>query len=227
MITSVNIDGDIIRYSVGFAAEGDPIENCLHSVKLMIQNILSKTGATEYTVYLTGKNNYRDSIAVTKPYKGNRDSSHKPTYFNEITEYLIAVHGAVVINGMEADDAMGIAQTEDTCIASIDKDMNMIAGWHYNWKRDELYYVDEEEADLFFYKQLLMGDSTDNIVGIPGLGPKTAEKIIAEADNMEDLYWTILEKYAEHYERPFEVMMEMAHLLWIQREEGVLWQPIN
>lgn len=230
------IDGDIIRYSVGFAAEGEPLENCLHSVKLMIENVKNKTGATDYQVYLTGKGNFREKVATTKPYKGNRDASHKPTFFNEITEYLINVHGAVVVDGMEADDAMGIAQCQDvsdTCIASIDKDMDMIPGWHYNWRKDSLYWIDDNTALRFFYKQLLTGDPTDNIQGVPGIGPKSAEKILGKqctdfTDDFideETLYWDILHEYDKKYPKPFHTMMEMAELLWIYREEGKTWSP--
>lgn len=240
----VLIDGDIIRYSVGFAAEGEPLENCLHSVKLMIQKIVQQTGADEYEIFLTGKGNYREEIATIKPYKGNRDSSHKPTFFNEITEYLLTQHNATVVNGKEADDAMGYTQysvwqsevsDQETCIASIDKDMDMIPGLHYNWRKDKVYFIKEEDADRNFYRQLLTGDSTDNITGVPGIGPKRADKILQEPcligedfieePDEEEIYWRILEEYSKHYERPFEALMENANLLWIQREEDVLWQP--
>lgn len=206
----------------------------------MINNIIKQTDADEYEIFLTGKGNYRETVATIKPYKGNRDSSHKPTFFNEITEYLINVHGAVVIEGKEADDAMGYTcyadDTEHTVIASIDKDMDMIPGWHYNWRKDKLYYVNETEADLNFYRQLLTGDSTDNIVGVPRVGKVRAEKILNEPmdggdgdflvpPTEEEIYWRILEQYSLHYDKPFEVMMENATLLWIQRKEDELWEP--
>ena len=88
------IDGDIIRYSVGFAAEGEPVSYCLHSVKLLLNSIISATKADEYVVYLTGKGNFREEVAVTLPYKGNRDVSHKPDHFDAISEYLIKKHKA-------------------------------------------------------------------------------------------------------------------------------------
>lgn len=223
------IDGDIITYSVGFAAQGDPVANALHSVKIMIRSMLETTGATSYRVFLSGEGNYREKIATIKPYKGNRPSG-KPEHYEAIREYLIDYHSAEVINGKEADDAMGIAQSqaiETSIICSIDKDMNMIAGKHYNWRQSRKYEVSRSEADVFFMKQLLTGDRVDNIQGIPGIGDKKAQKIIDQAENMSDLYWLVLEEYAKHYDKPFEVMMEMANLLWIQRKEDVLWNPLH
>src|SRR4030042_1357047 len=102
------IDADIIRYSVGFAAEGEPLENCLHSVKLMINNCLEKTGATEYTCFFTGKGNYREAVATLKPYKGNR-AGDKPSHFDAIYDYVMTHHNGELVSGIEADDAMGIA----------------------------------------------------------------------------------------------------------------------
>lgn len=222
------IDGDIVTYSVGFAANDDPLPNALHSVKIMLHKILEATGADSYRIFITGKGNYREEIAKTKPYKGNRKGD-KPVHYDDIHKYLIEFWNAEVVDGMEADDAMGIAQSlkpEHSVICTTDKDLDMISGKHYNWRKERLYNVTQRDADVFFMKQLLMGDPTDNIVGIPGIGPKKAERIIDEAENMSDLYWLILETYALHYDKPFEVMMEMANLLWIQRKENKLWNPL-
>src|SRR5512139_4038799 len=104
------IDGDIIRYSVGFAAEDDPIEYCLHSVKLLLQNIIKESGADSYRLFLTGPGNFREKVAVTKPYKGNRDPLNKPVHYAAIKEYLVKHWNAEVVDGYEADDAMGIEQ---------------------------------------------------------------------------------------------------------------------
>ncbi|MDC0529231.1 hypothetical protein OAO19_03070 [Gammaproteobacteria bacterium] len=231
------IDADIICYSVAFAAKDDPLPFALHSVNKMIDNILDKVGAEEYYCFLSGPTNFRNDVATIKKYKGNR-KSEKPEHYADIRKYLIDKHEATVIDGQEADDALGIMQTklgDDTCIASIDKDLDQIAGWHYNWRRDEKYYVYEQDADLFFYKQLLMGDSTDNIQGIPRVGEKGAENIIttimAEFDAEpwetleEELYWEILDRYAMAYDKPMEALIENARLLWIRRQQHELWEP--
>jgi len=236
------IDGDIIRYSVGFAAEDDPVEYCLHSVKLLLQSIIKESGSDGYRLFLTGSGNFREQVAVTKPYKGNRDPLNKPVHYAAIKEYLVKYWNAEVVEGYEADDAMGIVQAskfmvngrmymppkeDDFCtiICSLDKDMNMIPGWHYNWRKNEKYFITEDQAIRSFYKQLLTGDSTDNIQGIPKVGPKTAEKILAEYSTEEDMYWAVLCKYSTYYDKPLEVMTEMGKLLWIWRKENDVWEP--
>ena len=85
---------------------------------------------------------------------------------------------------------------------------------------------------LNFYMQLLTGDSTDNIPGLKGVGPKTAEKVLANCTTEEELYAAVLICYINH--KPFmdypredieDMIVRNARLLWIRKEEGELWQP--
>jgi hypothetical protein len=235
------IDGDIVVYSCGFASDKrekqpdgtvkiiqEPLEYALHTVKQLLNRCMERTASTDRQIFLTGKGNYREKVATIQPYKGNRDPAAKPSWYTEIKEYLVKYHDAEIVHGKEADDAMGSAQTEDTCICSIDKDMNMIPGLHYNWKRDTLYNVEPDEAILFFYTQLLTGDRTDNIVGVPGVGPKRAGKIISTGLSEMELYERVRQVYVEVYGGHADrYLMENATLLWIQREPDQLWSPPN
>ena len=67
---------------------------------------------------------------------------------------------------------MGIAASSGDAIAvTIDKDLKGVPGWHYNPDKDECpNYVDDAEADKFLAFQLIKGDSTDGIPGLPGKG---------------------------------------------------------
>jgi len=220
----------------------EPVEYCLHTVKAMIHNIMDKTESGSARVFLTGKGNYREDIDSRHKYKGQRPP-HKPTHFGAVGDYLVKTFHAEVIEGMEADDAMGIAQMcgwkevvdidartleyhPYTCICTTDKDLKMIPGWHYNFQKDEKFWVDPDEADRFFYTQLLTGDSVDNIKGIKGVGMKTAEKILQDVTTCTDMYTICLEQY-ELAGLSYYDLLENANLLWIQREEGVLWTPPN
>lgn len=208
----------------------EPLSHTVHNIDAMMQRILKDTGADEYKVFLTGTGNYRYQIAVTRPYKGTRDPSKTPSNLADAREYLISTYGGILVDGAEADDAMGIEQTNamsadvETIICSTDKDMKMIPGWHHDFKKT--YFVDEHAANLAFYTQLLTGDTVDNIVGLCGCGPKTAANILKNKFTPKEMYLSVQAAYDKvHGAGAKDVLEENANLLWIQREEGVLWTP--
>lgn len=225
----------------------EPVENALHNFKQVMEKIKETTKATEIKAYLTGGGNFREKLAVIRPYKGNRDPNHKPFHYQALRDYAVDKWGAEVVEGQEADDAMGIEQynantyretglgcyvdfdvnQSKSIICTNDKDLNMIPGWHFNFVKDEKYWVSEEEGTRFFYQQLLSGDPTDNIVGIPGIGPKKAEKILADVPTDEAvLYKACLVQYEGTYGAMAEdILIENARLLWIRREPEQVWNP--
>lgn len=233
--------GDLVNYSSFMTKDIGPVSHALGNAKDLIRKILLRTNATDYQIYISGKGNFREEIATILPYKGNRDSTHKPVHYDALTKYLTENWGAETVEGYEADDALAMEQygwyeqlhptyskeSAATCIATIDKDLNMVPGWHYNWNLDEMYWVDEETAITWFYCQLIMGDlQVDNIPGIKGKGKAYAYKVLKDCDTEEDMYWATLCAYQESsYEKPMEALIENARLLWMQRHEGEMWNP--
>ena len=224
----------------------------------MINNILDCVDADEHKIFITGKGNFREEVATIAPYKGNRDEAHKPIHYKAIGEYLVNHWGADVVPDMEADDAMGIMQWKhlpfeepedryNTVICTLDKDLNMIPGLHYNWKNEEFSFITEQEANVFFYRQLLTGDATDNIIGCgkreetvyksgkkkgqkymkrKGIGPKKAEQLIPSHATEEEMYKTVKKEYEALFKDEWEEKLrENADLLWIRREEDTGWVP--
>jgi hypothetical protein len=174
--------------------------------------------------YLTGKDNYRHDIAKTKPYKGNRKDAPRPVHLHSLREYLITAWDFRVADGQEADDAIGIHATltrDNSIIVSIDKDLDMIPGHHYNPVKKDHYYVNDKVALKNFYRQILTGDKVDNIEGLRGIGPKKADKILGDFDTDLAMYEAVLKAYDGDAER----VLENGQLLWIRRKEGELWQP--
>lgn len=292
------VDGDILVYRCGFAAEKtkhyvngelrenkkdamayiefleeefgekgeytsevelEPVENCLQMVRSSLDNIRE---ALDYfgdmRVFLTGEGNFREEVATIKEYKGNRKEARKPHWYDEIRDYLIRRWGAEVVDGQEADDAIGIAAwnsykecPEYSIIASIDKDLRMIPGYHYNWVKGESDYISDLDAMKNFYMQVLTGDATDNIPGIPGIGPVKAARMLDDHTYEGEMYTTVLgaydeyilslpdvpeglneydsdvDIYEEYLERAEERMTEVATLLWIRREENEMWKPFK
>jgi len=143
-------------------------------------------------------------------------------------EYLINHWDAEVIDGREADDAMGCWQwahpDKSTVIVTIDKDLDMIPGYHYNPVKQKLYYVKKPDADRKFFTQVITGDTVDDVPGLPGYGPVAARKLLKPEMGWNEMLDTVRREYDKVY--PYtgpEVMGEMADLVWIQREEGILW----
>lgn len=242
------IDCDLLVYRCGFAADGqmkkeykeknpgvsdEELKEYLESIdytgialqnaKTVIESILDRF-SPEYKAYIGGSGNFRDAIATIKPYKGNREKVGKPKYYRELKDYLIDRWHAWPCNGQEADDAIGIEQFDNpdkyTVIVSTDKDMDQIPGWHFNWVKNDLYYQPITEANLFFFWQMMVGDTVDNIPGINKVGPKTANKIIEEeGGKLENVRRAVQDLYQRQYgDKWREAYEEVGTLLYIRRK---------
>ena len=229
------IDGDILVYSCGFASDAaakqngqecEPVEFCLNGVKETIRSLCEAVDADDYIVYLTGKNNFR--FAVYPEYKGNRKDADKPYHYDEVRRYLSAHHPCEISDGEEADDLIGRAQTSappaTTCIVSKDKDLDMIRGWHYNWSPNNrekgMYYTGELDGLRLFYKQLITGDTTDNIPGVFKLFKRKATKALLEPlDTMRNERDMLVYVLNDVYNGDIELLDRQAKLLWIRTTE--------
>lgn len=166
-----------------FRIEAEPMENALANIKGAMSSILNFLEADKYKLFISSNTpTFRDKLAKIKPYKGNRADVDKPIHYDACRKYLKEAWLAKECFGIEADDACGIHQFkyEDSVIVSNDKDMRQIPGFHYDWTKEgaKVVYVDEDEALYQKYVQVLSGDPTDNIEGIPGLGDKGAAKLL-------------------------------------------------
>jgi hypothetical protein len=206
----------------------DYLNFALSNAKTAVEFVLNDCfpDRTWYRAFLTGKGNFRDKVATIKPYKGNRDPNHRPKYYKEIRQYLVDKYKAEVVEGMEADDMLGIVQWQhpdkSTVIVSIDKDLKMVPGYHFNPKKQEFFYQNINDANLFFLWQLMVGDTTDNIPGVDGIGPKKADKVIAAADGDVGLVKEAVQAmYQKQYGPEWQAALdEVSQLLWIRRREG-------
>lgn len=246
------------EYELWLERESEPLSYILSTVKRKLNNIFAavdgfladnKEVADEFQLYLTdGDSNFRNKVATIVPYKGNRDPNHKPIFYQEIRDYMVEHWDARIIRGAEADDAVSIAQHQaddlfDTVICTIDKDLKMVPGLHYNYRTKKEFYVGQQEAIINFYRQLLTGDNVDNIKGCYRVGPKAAEKIIDKLiekyglvgkELEQALYKACLAKYEESIEKYGEktnyahlgaeaALLENARLLHMQEYPGQLW----
>jgi hypothetical protein len=185
--------------------------------------VMFQLNVSEWITFLTGKTNFRNDIAVTEPYKGNR-KGEKPKHHTLLREYLEYSWNGQVSENCEADDEIAIAATthgDNSIIVSLDKDFDQVQGWHYNFVKRDKYYVTHDEGLLNFYCQFLTGDRIDNIVGVKGIGPKKAYKLLNGLSERE-MFDVCVENLGS-----VERAVENGRLLFLQRTHGQLWEAPN
>lgn len=224
-MTVALIDADVIAYRLSYSCWEETQQKAATTLSSFIEKILYEDlDIGTYELFLTGKTNFRFDVATTAPYKENRKDRQRPPHLDFLRDYMIQAWSAVVSEGEEADDMIAIRATElgdDGIIVSIDKDFNQVAGWHYNFAKNDKYYVSAQDGLRFFYKQILMGDRVDNIIGIKGVGDKKAEKMLKDAKTEQELYAVCVEALGA------ERVLENGRLLWLRREKNQLWCPPN
>lgn len=231
------IDGDRLPYAFGGFKddEGFPAEWWVIQSRVddNIKSLLESTQSTSYTIYLTSddKSNFRFAVGTILSYKGTR-SADKPFWYEQIRRYLVSEYKAEVVYGMEADDYLGIQGTcslvqssgPRSIICSVDKDLDLIPGLHYNELNPKkgVYELSEIDCQRAFYCQLLTGDSVDNIPGLYGVGKSSALcKRINQLDSVLGLYVLVRDEYEKRFGSYWkQFMWENAQLLWILRTEN-------
>jgi len=238
------VDADIVAYRAAAGTEGQSPRDTEEKVDLLMNYIVGETvvfpTGDNLECYLTGKGNFRYDVAKTAPYKGNRTNVPKPSNLPEARAWLQHKWGAIISQGEEADDLIGIASArgdpETTVVCTIDKDMMQLQGWNFNFVKNEWTYNTKKSGNKFFYTQILTGDTADNIKGIHRVGPVKASKILEGLTTEQELYDACVQSYTvsgealnvnpeDRYDWATERVLENARLLWLRRYEGQMWEP--
>lgn len=216
-------------------AEGQGEQIAIWNANTAVERMLKELNTNEFQLYLTGGGNFRYSIYPE--YKANRPAE-RPQYLKAVKEHLVKEWGAVLAEGCEADDLIGVDATQadlderEVLLVHIDKDIDQIPGLHYKWeqrgkvkgvawtKPAERYYVSPQEGLKFFYMQLLMGDKADNVIGINGIGPKKAEQALKGLTTE----WEFYEAVQSFYDSDERLLMN-GQCLWIWKRMNQLWEP--
>lgn len=203
------IDGDMVLYAAAFAAQGKDFEVATFAARRRINETLQNAQASGHTLFLSGTTNFRQELATSFVYKGNRASRERPDWYEDLRQFLLDEMGAVECDGIEADDALATRQhssnmrhimaelhadpggKDHTIICTGDKDLNAVAGWHYDTLKGVLWFADKYgrvtlsegtnkklrgEGMMYFLAQMLTGDATDNIPGAPAPSAELAKK---------------------------------------------------
>jgi len=215
------IDADSLIYLIAFTDNN--LNNCCKRLMKTITDMVETLECEDALVFIKGKDNFRFEVNID--YKATR--KEVPPRVKELIDgmYLFAEKYFVKSDNGEADDYCGIYHMEelkrggDPVVCHIDKDLNALPGWHYNYRKKEYYFVEMHEAYLFLMTQLITGDSTDNIIGMKkGVGPITANKMLNTL-TYDQMLPTLLKKWEETYPHTWQSeFTKCANQIYIRTE---------
>ncbi len=204
------IDGSSFLYRAYYAMkplhtlQGEPVQAVYGFIR-MIKKLMNTFNPAYMTVVwdAPGKTTRHEMFA---DYKATRQAPPSDLFEqkNRIRDFaeLIDLH-ELEVPGIEADDLMfSLAQEVkkkgfDVVVITSDKDMGQMIDEHtliYDSFKDMLYDahsfkekmgVPVEKLPFYF---ALLGDSSDNIPGVRGIGQKGAAELVNQFDSLEQLY---------------------------------------
>lgn len=157
----------------------EPIENVLHTAKMMFEGGLKAIDADNYVSFIGKGDSFRVERSTLLKYKGQRSELLKPLYLDDVTQYLQAKYKPIECTSLEADDWCVIEayKKKDHVVIGVDKDYNGCPIFLFNPNYPELgirncNHFGELWRDgkgkvrgigrLFFYFQMCSGDTSDN-----------------------------------------------------------------
>jgi 5'-3' exonuclease len=200
-------------FRCAISAEQEPLDIAILRLDLLVRESLEHVNS--YFIAIGGNSEENFRYKINPEYKANRKDKPRPIHLTACKEFLLKEYNAVICNGYEADDYLGFTQNEDSIIFTNDKDLLMIPGQHFNPIKKEYKEVSELDGLRHFYKQMLIGDISDNIRGVDKIGPVKASKLIDHLETEEEMHAVVFALYSE-YDR-FDMN---ADCLWIWRKEG-------
>lgn len=217
------IDADSLVYRIAANPQVKTLEGQQHILHETIDIMADRTKATDAIFFLTGRNCFRKNVPVPKlnkdgtfevvQYKGNRKDMVPPETLNDLREYLVGnFPDTFVSNHIEADDMISYTvsalHNNNThgykllpyIVVAIDKDLLQIKGVHFNWVKAQFELVTDIDAERFLKYQLLCGDRTDNVPGLPGIGDARANKMLTENPGLD--IFSVYQQYYKPIQQP-------------------------
>jgi DNA polymerase I len=234
------VDADLLLYKAAIGSEytcdwgndnwvlSANLQQAKDAIEARVDGMKKHFETDRITLVRSGPGNFRTKL--NPDYKSARKNTRKPIIFNQLKDWLDEAYACQWLEDCEADDTLGILHTApdatDTIIISEDKDMLTVPGRLY--RAGELVTITPERARYQHLYQTLTGDATDGYPGCPGVGPKTAEKLLA---GNEDTWWpNVLQAYHKAGLTEDDALMNarMAYILHhndYKDGEIRLWQP--
>ena len=235
------IDSDFLAYKAAQACEigidfGEDViiaQSQFSEVLRVFHNELNKVTKAmmddDFILYFSSTENFRKKIYPD--YKGHR-MKRKPLGYKRLVYYCRDNHNFKLIEGLEADDTIGIEATRhadpSNIIVSPDKDLKQIPSVLWNLT-DDVVEITKEEGDRWHLVQSLSGDPTDGYSGCPGIGVKRATELL---DKNENQWEAVCKAYRDRGLSDDDALLN-ARLAKILRNENydhdrnqpILWNP--
>ena len=235
------IDSDFLAYKAAQACEigidfGEDViiaQSQFSEVLRVFHNELNKVTKAmmddDFILYFSSTENFRKKIYPD--YKGHR-MKRKPLGYKRLVNYCRENHNFKLIEGLEADDTIGIEATRhadpSNIIVSPDKDLKQIPSVLWNLT-DDVIEITKEEGDRWHLVQSLSGDPTDGYSGCPGIGVKRATELL---DKNENQWEAVCKAYRDRGLSDDDALLN-ARLAKILRNENydhdrnqpILWNP--
>lgn len=232
------LDGDILAYRAAFWADQEGIDWLEGRIKDDLKR-WTPPDCTDIIVALSCRreNNFRRNFLPSyKLHRQDRPSPDSLPYALDCLKDNCVVHTQ---DGLEADDLMGIAKANLAAVCvTIDKDLKQVPGysWYPQIEPDspitEVQYTSVTDADWFFHRQWITGDSTDNIPGIWKMGPKKAEALLnaTPSKNHTALVLSLYERRKTRDGGQYTVddAVAMGRAVRILRsQDDIYWDPLR
>lgn len=230
------IDGDTIAYRCAASCEprkaereagnNEPEEEYVAKGRInqIIEKLYNAFPGQETAGWIGGGENFR--YVLYPEYKYERRDKPLPTHLAACREYLVDKYNFKVANGVETDDEIAIHHNDLTIVVSVDKDLRQLAGKHYNFVKDIYDEVSLEQATRNFWAQMLIGDSSDGIPGIPRIGEARAAKLLNSLIP-EEYATEVLSLYQLHdMEHQFAINLRLLGLVRSEEEKLCILEAI-
>lgn len=223
-IIALSSDGNKIPLEITEEDDELFLEESWKNFKKLTEELVEKLFAEDFLMAVKGPDNFRNLLYPE--YKLHRvpDKNMQSRFVPIIRKRAVEEGYAIESHGKEADDLIRIWAMEarergqDYVVCSIDKDLKCIPGKYWDLKKNLLIHISEFDAMHLYYAQLLKGDATDNIPGIPGVGPVKADRILAECLTEDDFQEAVVAAYIDFYgDDWYSYLLSNGKMIHLQR----------
>jgi hypothetical protein len=210
--------------------EAEPVSHACVILKNIVSKIEEAVESDETWFFISGKDNFRDSLPLPTKYKSSRAGTIRPLLLTDVKQFAINKYKAEICHFDEPDDRIIYRAYElkakgfTPIIATIDKDALAYSGLLiYNQDKPEQGIVEIPQLGslwmddkktlrgngfLWYCAQVTKGDITDSFkpseLAKVKFGDASAYKLLKDCKTEQEALLKVVQQYKEWYPEPFE-----------------------